>query len=224
MFHQIVSSGPVIWTLCVFSIVALTVIFMKLWQFRYSQAKNANQSAEALDLLAAGKPANAMLLLNGRVYPACKSLKNAIHVLDSSKLDINAAKLESYRLAKLEVGKLYSQLRILEVIATLAPLLGLFGTVLGMIEAFQAMESAGANVNPAVLSGGIWQALQTTAAGLAVAIPVSIAHSYFDRRAEVEASDIQNALEHLYTIRASQPDAKLFAGTSGTERKTQHIA
>ena len=148
---------------------------------------------------------------------------SAILVVFGRKIP-STPKLETYRLAKLEVAKLYSQLRILEVIAALAPLLGLFGTVLGMIAAFQAMESAGANVNPAVLSGGIWQALQTTAAGLAVAIPVSIAHSYFDRRAELEASDIQNALEHLFTIRASQPEKQQLSSNSDSACKAQNIA
>lgn len=202
MIQLLINSGPIIWTLSIFSIVALTTVLAKLWQFRYQQAKNAALSTEALSFLAEGKRANAMLLVNGRIYPACQSIKDSLSVLDKADLDQQSAKLECYRLAKLKVADLYSQLRILEVIASLAPLLGLFGTVLGMIEAFQAMESAGSNVNPSVLSGGIWQALQTTAAGLAVAIPVSIAHSYFDRRAELESADIQNALELLFTIQA----------------------
>ncbi|MDO6806083.1 MotA/TolQ/ExbB proton channel family protein, partial [Wenyingzhuangia sp. 1_MG-2023] len=88
-----------------------------------------------------------------------------------------ALREETLRLARIEVGKLTQGLRPLEVIANIAPLLGLFGTVLGMIEAFQAMEAAGSKVDPAVLSGGIWQALLTTAGGLAVAIPVSMIHS-----------------------------------------------
>jgi biopolymer transport protein ExbB len=56
-------------------------------------------------------------------------------------------------------------------------LLGLFGTVLGMVEAFRQLELAGSQVDPAVLSGGIWQALLTTAVGLAVAIPAVLAHN-----------------------------------------------
>jgi biopolymer transport protein ExbB len=79
-------------------------------------------------------------------------------------------------------------------------LLGLFGTVLGMIEAFRAMEAAGARVDPSILSGGIWQALLTTAVGLGVAIPVSIAHSWLERRVEVEASSMQDKLDRLMTL------------------------
>ncbi len=102
------------------------------------------------------------------------------------------------------VTRLGSYLRILEVIASLAPLLGLFGTVLGMIQAFQAMEAAGSQVNAAVLSGGIWQALQTTALGPAVAIPVTLAHSWFERRVEVTAATMQDHLQRLFTLSALQ--------------------
>ncbi len=80
------------------------------------------------------------------------------------------------------------------------PLLGLLGTVIGMIEAFQAMEAAGSQVNPSILSGGIWKALLTTAIGVAVAIPVSIIHSWFERKVEVQATFVQDDLEKLFTL------------------------
>ncbi|MGB1092793.1 MAG: MotA/TolQ/ExbB proton channel family protein, partial [Oceanobacter sp.] len=74
---------------------------------------------------------------------------------------------------------------------------GLFGTVLGMIEAFKAMEAAGAQVDPSVLSGGIWQALLTTAYGLAVAIPVSLIHSLFERKTETQVQKAQDLVDQL---------------------------
>ena len=104
------------------------------------------------------------------------------------------------RKARLAIEGLGHYLRILEVIASLAPLLGLLGTVLGMIEAFKAMEAAGSQVNPAVLSGGIWQALLTTAIGVAVAIPVSMIHSWFERKIELEASAIQDDIERVFCL------------------------
>lgn len=87
-------------------------------------------------------------------------------------------------LAQAEAARLTRGLRAFDLIAQIAPLIGLLGTVLGMIEAFQALEAAGDAVNPADLAGGIWQALLTTAAGMAVAIPASIALSWFESRAE----------------------------------------
>ena len=90
--------------------------------------------------------------------------------------------------------------RALEVIASLAPLLGLFGTVLGMIEAFRGMEQAGNQVNPAVLSGGIWEALLTTALGLGVAMPVVVALSWLERRVDRLAHAMGHVVSGVFTV------------------------
>jgi len=87
----------------------------------------------------------------------------------------------------------------LQVIATIAPLLGLLGTVFGMIEAFQQMEMAGKNVDPSVLSGGIWEALLTTAVGLSVAIPIVVFESYFRNIIENFKNNIESAVTKVLT-------------------------
>jgi biopolymer transport protein ExbB len=77
-----------------------------------------------------------------------------------------------------EVGNLSRYLQALATITNIAPLLGLFGTVIGMIKAFMVIQQMGGKVNAAVLAGGIWEAMLTTALGLAVALPAMVAHSY----------------------------------------------
>lgn len=79
-------------------------------------------------------------------------------------------------------GEVSRGLRVLDLTAQLAPLLGLFGTVLGMIEAFQTLQEAGSTADPSLLAGGIWVALMTTAVGLCVAIPASVVLAWFDSR------------------------------------------
>lgn len=91
-----------------------------------------------------------------------------------------------YALAEARLARLESGFRLLDIVAQTAPLLGLFGTVLGMIDAFRAMQAAGQEVDPSVLAGGIWVALMTTAAGLAVAMPVSVILSWFEARVAAE--------------------------------------
>jgi biopolymer transport protein ExbB len=86
----------------------------------------------------------------------------------------------------------------LEVIAALSPLLGLFGTVLGMIKAFQKLELAGSNVDPSILSGGIWEALLTTAIGLAVAIPAVLLVNYFDRIIDRTRHQMEDAATQIF--------------------------
>ena len=94
-------------------------------------------------------------------------------------------------------------MRIIEATSQLAPLLGLFGTVIGMIEAFQTLQSAGSDADPAALAGGIWVALLTTAVGLAVAIPAAFMLYWFEGRIDRERSRIEIALTRLLTAKTS---------------------
>jgi biopolymer transport protein ExbB len=88
-------------------------------------------------------------------------------------------------------------LSILASVAHLAPLLGLFGTVLGMIEVFRRLESIGGRADVSLLSGGIWVALLTTAFGLLVAIPTLIAHHYFSGLVTGRSEDLQFLVSRL---------------------------
>lgn len=93
------------------------------------------------------------------------------------------------------VRNLENGLGTLSLISAICPLLGLTGTVIGMIQAFQVIASAGTTVNPGMLASGVWEALLTTAAGLLVAIPVHVAHHYLDAR----FSDIVTNFQELAT-------------------------
>ena len=102
------------------------------------------------------------------------------------------AREEVARVARAELARMRAGLRPLEVIGTVAPLLGLLGTVLGMIAAFRALQAAGPGADPAVLAGGIWEALLTTAAGMAVAIPATVALTWFESVAEAAQADMED--------------------------------
>lgn len=78
----------------------------------------------------------------------------------------------------LELKRLNKNLHILELIGRIAPLIGLLGTVLGMVEAFRGLADMKGAVNPSLLAGGIWEALITTVGGLAVAIPALVVHHF----------------------------------------------
>ena len=108
-------------------------------------------------------------------------------------------------LADERVSYYSSRLNSLQMIATIAPLLGLLGTVFGMIEAFQQMESAGKNVDPSILSGGIWEALLTTAAGLSVAIPVVVFENYFRSLVDRFKGNVEGAVTKVLTSDINYP-------------------
>lgn len=98
------------------------------------------------------------------------------------------------------VNRMEVFLRPLATVATVSPLLGLLGTVVGMIKAFIKIEAHGGNVNASLLAGGIWEALLTTAAGLTVAIPCLLFHNIFQgrvERVESQLSALAKELNHV---------------------------
>ena len=109
------------------------------------------------------------------------------------------ARDETARVARGALMDAGSGLRALDLIATIAPLVGLLGTVLGMIDAFQALQDSGARADPSALAGGIWEALLTTAAGMAVAIPASMALSWFDSINDRLAHDFDDLATRILT-------------------------
>ena len=198
--------GTVVSILVGLSVIALTVILAKGWEFLRIRPMPESALDQAVDACAKRQSAD-------RVRASSDPVARLLHHMATLPASIPASQLraETLRSAQQLLGQLTGHLRILEVIANVAPLLGLFGTVLGMIEAFQSMEAAGSQVDPAVLSGGIWQALLTTAVGLAVAIPVSMTHSWFERRAEVHAHRLQDAMERVFTLQASHREEAVLA-------------
>jgi biopolymer transport protein ExbB len=92
-------------------------------------------------------------------------------------------------------------LRPLELIYYLAPVLGLLGTVLGMIEAFRGLESSsGLDKDSTALAGGIWEALLTTAVGLSIAIPFTVVHAWLETRLDAATAQVSDLLTRVMTI------------------------
>ncbi|MBL4761376.1 MAG: MotA/TolQ/ExbB proton channel family protein [Gammaproteobacteria bacterium] len=190
--------GPVVWILMAMSVVALAIIFIKIWQFASLRPERQQGFEASLALWRKGD-----LLAAQKALPEKHVVADVVHVamhgLITGRATTALLKDELNRVATQKLNQFRMHLRPLEVIAMLSPLLGLLGTVLGMIAAFQQMESAGSHVNPAVLSGGIWQALLTTAVGLTVAIPVVVAHNWFERKIERVATFMNDTVTQVFT-------------------------
>ena len=103
--------------------------------------------------------------------------------------------------ARAQLQEISAGLRALELVVTIAPLLGLLGTVLGMIDAFQALQLEGGNADPATLAGGIWAALLTTAAGMAVAIPVAMCLTWFDTIHDKMRHSFEDIATRIFAIK-----------------------
>lgn len=196
--------GPVVWILTGFSVIALAIVLIKLWQFMSTRPESAKHLKSVIRDWQKGDAAEAMVRLNPK-RPVDELVLISIRGLTQHKMDLATLKEELDRVATLRLNQLRAYLRPLEVIATLSPLLGLLGTVLGMIIAFQQMEAAGNQVDPSVLSGGIWQALLTTAVGLAVAIPVVTVHNWMERKVERVAALMNDTVTQIFTVERAQP-------------------
>jgi len=191
--------GPIMWLLLALSIVAVTLVVAKFWDFRESQYGRRDFVLPALTAWEQHNPDVALSLLQTSGSPLAAAMTEAMKEIDQgvhSEAQIRE-RIERSAAARLESAR--SLLRPIELIAQLAPLLGLLGTVVGMIEAFQNLQAAGQRVDPSILSGGIWQALLTTAAGLGLAIPLMALHSMLERQVERLQQDMETALTRIFT-------------------------
>lgn len=184
--------GPVVALLIVASIITAAMVFYKIWQFRAAGVGRHKILADAVAAWDRGDRARAAVLIDqSRSYlapvvrMACADTRPTL----SDRVDAEAED----RFAKLERG-----LSALDMISQIAPLLGLFGTVLGMIDAFRALQNAGTSVDPSLLAGGIWVALLTTAAGLAVAMPTSLILTWFEARMRRDRVFANRALRTIF--------------------------
>jgi biopolymer transport protein ExbB len=210
--------GLVLLALALLSVAALAILLVKLWQFARVRLDSDEPGETAIRHWYAHQPREALAAVRGSAQPTARLLEHALRGLAVPGADLSLLREELARFATAQLEQLRGWLRALEVIAALSPLLGLLGTVLGMIQAFRALELAGAQVDPSILSGGIWQALLTTAAGLGIAIPVVLVHSWLERRVERCGHQMEDALTRVFTreLAAGMEDAAALESPSAS--------
>lgn len=192
--------GPVVAILFVMSVLTLSVTLYKLWQFSTLRVGRHRHLSQALQAWDKGDSAGAQAqLAQSRSYLA-PLLDAAMHGVDRHGIDARLDAQAGLALSRLERG-----FRLLDTVAQIAPLLGLFGTVLGMIDAFQGLQEGGASVDPALLAGGIWVALLTTAVGLAVAMPTSMLLAWLESRTARERVFADMALRTILVPEHAAP-------------------
>lgn len=180
---QLVETGGwVVGLLLGVSVLAGSIVLWKLWDLSRLRIGHHADLIVALERWNAGDPAAARNGLRAAATPLAALGLRAI----SGGAGDRALRERLHSEAEAHAARAETGLRALDIIAQVTPLLGLFGTVLGMITAFQALQEAGASVDPSVLAGGIWVALLTTAVGLGIAMPVSVILSAFDARIAAE--------------------------------------
>ena len=203
-----VRGGPVLVILILMSLFVVTVALVKLWQFRASEVGRSDFIPPALRALEEGTPADAHRILDSVRNPIARILETIADQKKNWAQDRLEEEID--RRARNELASLRRWLRTLELFSTIAPLLGLLGTVLGMIDAFGELQSASGRVEPGLLAGGIATALLTTAGGLVVAILASITLAWLEARIEalvITMEDtITRALHHHFELSLARRD------------------
>ena len=194
--------GPAMWAIAALSVLTVSVALWKALQLVWFGAWSGGvQTERALALWARGERGEALAVLQRRKSLRARLAHAAMLAAADPALSVEAAQAETLRVARGLLERARSGLRALELFATIGPLLGLFGTVTGMIAAFQALQEAGTRADPATLAGGIWEALLTTAAGMAVAIPAQIALTWFDAVLARVRHDMEDCATRVFVPR-----------------------
>lgn len=191
--------GPMMWVIAALSVATVALILWKAWRMvRLGLFWGAGRIGRALTLWQAGETAAAQAQLARRGGARAAVVRAAMAAALDPALPRPAAEAETERVARTWLTRARSGLRGLELAAAIGPLLGLLGTVTGMIAAFQGLQSAGSRADTATLAGGIWEALLTTAAGMAVAIPAMIALAWFDGLVERLRHDMEDDATRVF--------------------------
>lgn len=208
-----VKGGPVMYPIILGSVLALGLFMERLWALRRERVIPQDFRDRVRALVRAGKLSEAEVLCQENRSSLALIIGTGLKEAGRSRSELKEAVND---VGRREVTHLEKFVDFLGTIAAVEPLMGLLGTVTGLIGAFKRVEaqaSRGGGVNPGDLAGGIWEALITTAAGLCVAIPAYLAYRYLlGRVATLVVEMEEDSMEVVDLIarssQASEPDKK----------------
>lgn len=179
-FDLFEKGGPVMWILAAVSIYTLGVIFYKIYQLVHYNIFRKDFVEPAIQGIRATEFEKVETVLSNQHTPIAKTMLVALHSVRNRDMTQQSREAEVARVGSQEVRYLEHHMRGLEMVANVGPLLGLLGTVTGMVATFSNLEQAGSRVDPSMLAGGIWEALITTICGLTVGVFALASHYIFD--------------------------------------------
>ena len=200
MIDWVQKGGPVMYPIILCSILAFTIVIERLYHLRRAKIDTRKFMDEIANILRRNKIMDAVELCDKTPGPIPYILKAGIMKHDRPRAEIKEA-IEDAGLY--EVPRLEKNVTVLATIAHIAPLLGLLGTVTGMVRCFQTIQqksTAFHPVSPGDLAGGIWEALITTVAGLSVGIPTLVAYNYFVNRISNFVLEMEKATTDLVNM------------------------
>lgn len=189
MIESIVAGGPVMIPIGIASVVALAAFLERLWALRRGRIVPDAFCNEVVELLRQRRFDEALVRCKGRPVAAARVFEAALEVRTHGRVRMRE-RIEE--VGRREAAELERGIPVLGTVAAISPLLGLLGTVGGMIVTFDVIDSVGLG-NVSSLAGGISQALITTFAGLTVAIPALVANRWLLSRVDALLLDLEEA-------------------------------
>jgi len=207
MYEFLEKGGVLLLPLVGCSVAALAIILERSYRFYGAGRGSEAFKRRVLAFLKEGRIAAAQEVAGRSSGPLARITRT---MLAYRGKDREVRKEAVARVGGREIRRMERNLRGLLMISHTAPLLGLLGTVVGMIRAFMEIEALGGGVNASALAGGIWEALITTAAGLAVAVPSLAAHHLFEGRLDRITAAMEELVSEIEEILASgRPEERL---------------
>ena len=189
MIEFLSKGGVLVGPILICSVLALAIFLERMIRLGRLRIRGYGLVEKIARHIKNGEDHQAYELASTNDTPMSRILAQAMEVKDQDRETLETVIVHS---TDGEVRELSRYLQALATIGSIAPLLGLLGTVLGMIKAFMVIQEMGGKVNAAVLAGGIWEAMLTTAMGLAVALPTMLAHSYLVSRVDRYEAQLQD--------------------------------
>jgi len=200
-FDFLVHGGPVMWPLLVCAIISVIVMIERFIALGKASSDNDDLIAKIKALLLAGKDEEALKLCEDTPGPSAALLAGGIR---NRHLDNDAIERAMEELALRETPALYRRLSWLDTIITVAPLLGLLGTVTGMIKAFHVVGGPDGLSAPTGITSGVAEALYATASGLAIAIVTLIGYNALSEKVKTIVADMEVRATQLLNILANR--------------------
>jgi len=194
--------GPMIWLILGASATALVVFVRRVLHYHRAQINSMEFLNGVRTVLKRDNVVEALSICDATPGPVARLVKVAILSRDRGQDGVREALEEA---GLVEVPPLEDKLNLLATIAQITPLMGLLGTVLGFIQIFTELQQKSTLASMQDLSGGIWQALICTAAGLAVAIPCYAAYNYLVSRVNAIVLDMEKAATEIISIVSELP-------------------
>jgi biopolymer transport protein ExbB len=195
--NLITNGGMMIWVLVAASAVAVLVFAERLLHYHRAQINSMEFLNGVRNVLKRDNIVEALSICDATPGPVARLVKVAVLNRERGREGVREALEEA---GLMEVPRLEEKLNVLATLAQIAPLLGLLGTVMGFLDIFAALQSAGAHAHMEQLAGGIWKALISTAGGIAVAIPCYAGYNYLVGRVNSIVLDMEKAASEIVNI------------------------